>query len=457
MFKTSESISLHNLGIARPCCQPGSSRRVAYSLRPKPLSLYSLLTADAATPGGTARPVRIIYLVQYYSRPDEPGGSRPYQFAKHWSAAGHEVEIVTGAVNHKTGRVHESLRGKMRATTGEDGFTVHRVRSYASYKGSMNKRYLSFFSFALSAVILAPRRPRPDVVFASSTPLTTGLAGVLLSKLPPAPLVFEARDLWPKAALVAGVIRPGRKLRVAEKLESWIYANSRHVVVVSRGDRTELIARGLAPDRVHWVPNGVDDWMLQEEVRPIVRGTGPLEVVYVGAHGRWNHLDRLLDLAKLVGEDVRFTLVGDGDERPRLIERAGQETLRNVRFLEAVPKQVAFEMLQEAHATIVVCGTHAHYQQWLPNKVFDYLAAGRPIFVLGSGELAELVGDGGCGLTSPAGDLAAGAERLKSLAAAGERELDAMGKAARLLARERFARSRLAAQMLDLFRAACEK
>jgi len=395
--------------------------------------------------------MRILYIVQYYSRPDEPGGSRPYQFAKHWTAAGHDVEIITGAVNHKTGKVHESVSGRLSAPVREDGFTVRRVRSYHAYKGSMNKRYVSFLSYALSATLMAPRRPRPDVIFASSTPLTTGAAGVVLSKLTGLPLVFEARDLWPKAVVVAGVIGTGWKLRAAEKMESWIYDNAEHVVVVSQGDRLELIERGLDAEHVHWVPNGVDDWMLRTDPPPAPERTGPFEVYYVGAHGKWNHLDRLLDLASRCDGSIRFSLIGDGDVKPALMERARRDGLANVRFLDPMPKEQAFRALESAHATIVVCGTHEHYEQWLPNKVFDYLAAGRPIFVLGTGELARLIDDGRCGLTAPATDLDGGAAALGTLAASDRATLDAMGRASRLIAGDRFARSMLADRMINIF------
>jgi glycosyltransferase involved in cell wall biosynthesis len=400
--------------------------------------------------------MRILYLVQYYNRPDEPGGSRPYQFARNWTDMGHQVEIVTGGVNHKTGEVVPSLRGRMVATERDGEVTIHRVRSYASYRGSFKRRYLSFLSYALSAIVFSPRRPRPDLVFASSTPLTTGMAGGVLAALCGSPFVFEARDLWPKAAVVAGVIRPGALLSAAEGLERWICSRADRIVVVSRGDRRELIERGLAENRVHWVPNGVDDWMLADEPEPLERPDGAFEVAYAGALGRWNQIERLLDVAREAGPAVRFTIVGDGDERAALQERARREGISSVSFEAALPKRQAFRRLQRAQATIVVSGTHPHYRQWLPNKIFDYMASGRPVVVLGDGELADLVRETGCGVVGPCDDPPAAGRVLRDLADADRARLEAMGRAGRKAARSRFARDDLARSMIEIFRGVTE-
>ena len=394
--------------------------------------------------------MNILYLVQYFNRPDEPGGSRAYQFARRWTEAGHHVTVLTGGINHKTGGVFPELKGRLRHVSQNNGVEVIRLRSYAGDRGAMRLRYVNFLSYAASAAAFGSRLPRPDLVFASSTPLTVGLAGAVLARLQGVPLVFEVRDLWPKAAVVAGVLKEGALVSAASALERWLYKEARQTIVVSEGDRSELVERGLRKDRVHWVPNGVDDWMIADVPMPVAPRRGPLQVFYVGAHGRWNHLDRLLDIAEQLDGVAHFTLVGDGDEKTRLVAEAGKRRLSNVTFEAAVPKREAFERLRAADATIVISGAHEHYDQWLPNKIFDYMAAGRPVIVVGGGELERLVRRAGCGVSAAPDDMDRAVRCIRELAEASSDALTKMGRAGYDLVVREFSRNEHADRLLRL-------
>src|SRR5688500_17861607 len=96
------------------------------------------------------RRLHILYVVQYFNQPDEPGGSRPYQFARHWAARGHRVTVLTSNLNHKTLKT-------VTGTTTECGFTVIRVQTYNNIRGSMRRRFINFLSFAAMATIRAMR------------------------------------------------------------------------------------------------------------------------------------------------------------------------------------------------------------------------------------------------------------------------------------------------------------
>ena len=148
------------------------------------------------------RKLHILYIVQYFNHPDEPGGSRPYQFARRWAARGHRVTVLTSNLNHKTLSPTSSV-------TADDRVTVIRVRTYNQIRGSFRRRIINFLSFAVMAFVRGMWVRRVDLVYASSTPLTTGLAGYLIGALKRRPFYFEVRDLWPEAAVAAGALKPG--------------------------------------------------------------------------------------------------------------------------------------------------------------------------------------------------------------------------------------------------------
>lgn len=398
--------------------------------------------------------MRILYFVQYFNLPDEPGGSRAYQFARAWARAGHEVTVVTGAVNHKTLSVPEKYRGRLAVQERIDGFSVLRVWSYAGIRGSFRRRLVNFLSYACTAALVGwIRGGKADLVYASSTPLTVGLPGWFNALVRRVPWVFELRDLWPESAVVAGVLSAKAwSTRAAAWLARRFYSSATLLVAVTQGIADGLVGRGVPPERVILVPNGVDDWMLEAGERDVPEPEEGLRIVYCGAHGHMNSLDQILDAASLLRSDpVRFVFIGDGDERERLMARARDEGLEDVEFLGAMPKREAFDHLRRASATIVTIWNVEFQRMVLANKIFDYLAAGRPVIVGADGEMAELVGQAHCGVVvapEQPEKLAEGIRRLLAMSPDQRRE---MGRAGRRYTLARYQRRDLAWRLLQAF------
>jgi glycosyltransferase involved in cell wall biosynthesis len=407
--------------------------------------------------------MRIVYFVQYFNLPHEPGGSRAYQFARAWVRAGHDVTIVTGAVNHKTLSVPGKYRGRLYVREEVDGIRIVRAWSYAGIRGSFRRRLLNFLSFAATAAgagLLAAGRP--DVVYASSTPLTVGLPGLATSVLRRATFFFELRDLWPESAVVAGVLDGrSRATRAAYALARLLYRRAARCVAVTRGIADGLAAAGVPREKILFVPNGVDDWMVGDLGPPPAPapGAGPpagaaaFKVVYVGAHGRWNGLPQILDAAALLRDraDISFVFAGDGDERERLVARARELGLTRMTFLGAIPKREAFDLLRGGSASIVATWSHEFQKMVLANKIFDYLAAGRPVVAAAHGEMAELIAEAGCGVVTPPEQPAALAGAIRRLADTAAADRERMGAAGREYILRHYRRTDLAARLLAAF------
>ncbi|MDQ7088879.1 MAG: glycosyltransferase family 4 protein [Acidobacteriota bacterium] len=398
--------------------------------------------------------MRILYFVQYFNRPHEPGGSRAYQFARAWVREGHQVTVITGAVNHKTLAVPENYRGRLVVREEVEGIRLLRVWSYAGIRGSFRKRLLNFLSYALTAALVGWVRGGPaDVIFASSTPLTVGLPGWFNALVRRRPWVFEVRDLWPQSAVVAGVLS-GRALPV--RLAAWLsrrfYRSAARIVAVTRGIVQGLVDEGVASEKILLVPNGVDDWMLEAAESPVEVEDSPLKVVYCGALGRMNSLPQILDAAAhLRNEPVEIIFIGDGDERRQLEERVRREGLDGVHFVDALSKREAFERLRRAGALVVTTWDVDFQRMVLANKLFDYLAAGRPVIVAAAGEMADLVEEARCGFVVPPEKPEALAEAMVRMAALDEGERRAMGAAGRRYILERYQRRDLAWKVLKSF------
>lgn len=408
--------------------------------------------------------MKVLYFHQYFATRRRSTATRSYELARRLVERGHQVTIVsrdTRALEH--GR-DQRPRGGLVARETVDGIDViYITMPYSNYM-STPLRIASFVGFTKAATIAGLVLPRPDVVFATSTPLTIGIPGLLVSRLKGVPFVFEIRDLWPAVPMRLGVLRNRALARAAEWLELLLYREAERVVVLSEGSRDSLIERGVAPGKLVFVPNASDTDLFRPDVVDAgFRARHGLEdafvALYTGAMGRANGLDQALQAARMLasfaasgGEyaetarRVVIVCIGDGSERPRVQARARQLGLTNLRFLEPVAKHELAGIVGASDVTLTLFAPDPILETNSPNKFFDSLAAGRPAVVNLDGWLRRLVEENGAGAYVPGGDGAALAGTLAALA--GEPRIVAtMGAKARALAEREFDRDLMAGRL----------
>jgi glycosyltransferase involved in cell wall biosynthesis len=262
-------------------------------------------------------------------------------------------------------------------------------------------------------------------VFASSTPLSIGIPGLLTARLRGAPFVFELRDLWPDVPIAIGALRSGPLIVAARALEDLLYRGAARIVVLSEASRDALLARGVPAAKLVFVPNACDLDLFSPDVvdadfRPRHGLEGRFVALYTGAMGRANGLDQLVDAAialRAAGrDDVALVAVGDGGRRPRLEARVRELGLDNLLVLPPLPKRRLAGVVGAADVTLTLFAPDPVFETNSPNKFFDSLAAGRPVIVNLDGWLRRVVEDARAGVYVPAGDGQALAAALAALA-----------------------------------------
>lgn len=393
--------------------------------------------------------MRIVYLHQYFHTPGEVGGTRSFEMARRFVAAGHEVHVVTSDQGGGQGSWRD---------WEVEGIQVHSLPVAYDNAMGFRRRLSSFLSFALRA---GPRAAavRPDVVFATSTPLTIALPAAWAKLRRRVPVVFEVRDLWPEMPIAMGALRNPVLRWAARRLERFAYAISDRVVALSPGMAAGVVATGYPEDQVVTASNACD--VATFAVPPsqgqayreslAVLGAGPL-VVYCGTFGRVNDVGWLADVARelLDRSDTQLLVVGRGAEEARIVERARAAGVldRNLHVLGPVPKQVVPSVLSAADVVLSLFAPIPEMEVNSANKFFDGLAAGRPVAINYGGWQADILRDRGAGLVLPHDDPAAAASALDALAHDPAR-LRRAGEAAHELARGEFDRDRLTGRVLD--------
>ena len=363
--------------------------------------------------------MQILYLHQFFVTRAGAGGTRSYEFARRFVERGHSVRMVTAA---QGGTI--------------DGIEVVGVRgAYSDYMRATAMsnlgRILAFARFALGATVAALRGPRPDVVYASSPPLTVALPALAASLRWRAPLVFEVRDLWPEAPIQMGALRNPLAQRLARAVEGFVYARSTRVIALSPG-----IQAALPKEKSVLVPNSAD-LDLFDPAAPPVR----FQVSYFGAMGEANDLTAVIEAATRV-PDVSFVLMGDGKRRAELERMAPP----NVHFRSGSKTDVA-RLAAESSACLTLFKDVPVLATNSPNKLFDTFAAGRPAIVNMDGWMRELVERNEAGLYVRAGDAGDLADKVAWLRDHPD-ELERMGRNARALAEREFGRDQLAERAL---------
>lgn len=392
--------------------------------------------------GSPARTRRLLALNHFANPYDAPGGTRLLELTER--LPGWQTTIVAADRNLFT-------QGRQPPPT--DSF---RTVWTPPYGGNDLTRVLNWVVFAIGAFLTGLRLPRPDVVYASSPHLLTGLAGWGLARLRRVPFVLEIRDLWPQILVDMGRIRDGSLIhRLVRGLELFLYRRADAIVVLALGVAQAIADDGIPVERIHFIPNAADpeDFEPSAPRQELRRryGFDGVTIIYAGAHGPANGLDFVLDAAADVARDlpeVRFVLVGDGLSKPALMARAALRRLNNVVFLEPVPKQEIPDLLAATDAGLHVLADLPLFLYGVsPNKLFDYMASGLPVLTNTAGEVGEIVKSNDAGIVVEPAQLASG---VRQLVAAGAQQRRIWGENGRRYTANERNRSLMAARLEEL-------
>jgi len=404
--------------------------------------------------------MNIIYLVQAFGVGQDTGSERHFYFCKYLTRHRHTATVITGNVDYREAVIKYPGEG-WRVRRRIEGVDVYYVYSYANFRGSFKKRFWYYLTYVFSAMVAGLFVKKPDAVYAVSAPLTVGFLGYWLSRLRRVPFVLEIGDVWPDAAIAVGVLKNRVFIRAARWLEMLCYRESERIIALTEGIRDNIIGKGIPEDKVVLITNGVDDSLFRPEItgdtdRVRLRQELGLDdhfvCMYLGAHGIYNALWTIIDVAETLCDNLRylFVLVGNGDDKPRLQAMVRERGLTNVRFLPPVPHIEAPSLLCTADVLLLPNRRGEFYTMNLPNKLFDFLGSGRPIVVAGQGESGNLVQRAGAGWGVAAEDGAAMAEAIVKLATLSDTERAAMGESGRQYVVEHYNRDNLSHAFLDV-------
>jgi len=352
--------------------------------------------------------MHILYLHQYFATRNGSTGTRSYEFARHLVNKGHRVTMLTSGLTNREFPIPEGDKYAEFETEGINVVAVAAAYNDPNVGTGLSgwRRMLKFYQFAELASLVGRILPKPDIVFATHTPLTIGLAGLTLKRHFDVPFVFEVRDLWPDALVNVGALKNPPVIWWLRRMAKKIYAGADHIIALSPGMKEGIVRTGVPVEKVTMIPNACD----LDLFRPNLDGlaarkrlglNGQFTAIYFGAMGMANGLEYAIEAARILAQrgknHIALVLLGGGGKKTELEKLARDYQLKNVVFSDPVSGKDEVARIVAGCQACMTLFRASKENTWSPNKLFDSLSAGKPVLINVPGWLGETIENNQCG------------------------------------------------------------
>ena len=352
-----------------------------------------------------------ILLINHYAGSPTLGMEyRPYYMAREWVKAGHKVLIVTASNAHVRSKQFELNQAFEYQNIEGINYLIVNTPKYSGNSFGRIKNMFSFVSrlyFNANEII---REFKPNAVIASSTYPLDIFPATKIAKLSKAKLIFEVHDLWPLSPMeLGGYSKWHPFIMIMQMAENYAYKNADKVVSMLPKALEHMNAHGLKENKFEYIPNGIiiEEWDITKELPSEHQKAIDFEksnnhqiIAYAGSHGIANALDSLIEaMQKLQDKPVTLFLIGDGPEKENLKELVKSKQIKNVQFLSSLNKNLIPSLLDIMDILYIGLQNQSLFRFGIsPNKLIDYLMAGKPIIqAINAGN--DIVKEANCGIS----------------------------------------------------------
>ena len=340
--------------------------------------------------------MKILFITDNFPPEVNAPATRTYEHVKEWQKRGADVTIITCAPNFPHGKVYDGYKNKFYQKELLDGIEVIRVWSYMASNSGFIKRVVDYFSFSFMAFWVGLFQ-KHDIVIATSPQFFTTWAAWGISKIRKKPWIFELRDLWPESIRTVGAMKQERILDWLEKIELGLYRDADKVVAVTDAFKSNLIQRGIDPEKIEVVTNGsnIDLFFPREKDHSLLQSLN-LEnkfiIGYIGTHGMAHSLDFIVQsISKINDPDIHFLFIGDGHMKSKIVEMASTLSLKNIIFLDPIAKEEVPRYLSIIDVSLAPLIKSDTFKTVIPSKIFEASAMQKPTLLGVEGQAQEII------------------------------------------------------------------
>lgn len=400
--------------------------------------------------------MHILFLTDNFPPEGNAPATRTFEHAREWVDKGHKVTVITCAPNFPDGKVFQGYKNNWFSKEKIEAINVWRVKTYITANEGFLKRTIDFVSFMVSSFFFGLFARKVDVVVGTSPQFFTAVSAWFLALVKRVPFVFELRDVWPASITAVGAMRGSWIINILEKLELFLYRQADLIISVTHSFKSELQNRGVSPDKIKVVLNGVD----LEKYCPVHEKDetfadkyelkNKFVIGYIGTHGLAHALENVIEAAELITQQdyIRIVFAGGGADRSRLEKIVSERGLKNIVMIPRQPKELMPQVWSLCNVSLVHLRDSPLFKTVIPSKIFESMAMGLPILMaVPTGEATDIIDKYKAGIYISPGCPKELSEKI--LALANDRELVRALSYNSFIASRNFDRKNLALEMLN--------
>lgn len=339
---------------------------------------------------------------------------RHFWFAEELCKRGHNVTIFCSNIGHNGGE-SVNLEGKKykEIKINDIRFIFVKTSEYSSNSIDRIKNMVLFFlNFKKTAIKLISNKGEiPDIIIASSVHPLTLLAGEQLSRKYNIPCICEIRDLWPESLVEEGLLSPNSVVTgLLYSGEKYIYEKANALIFTFKDGYKYIVDKkwdsSIDANKVFYINNGIKNSYYIENINNSFEdadlNNDIFKAIYVGAIGEPNKVDLIINAAETIEKNtqyrISFLIYGDGIQRKKLEAECEKKNLKSIKFKGLVERSKIPYILSHSNVNLLTVREEKISKYGLSmNKLFDYLAAGKPI-VSNNPAIRSVIGSDRCGI-----------------------------------------------------------
>ena len=378
--------------------------------------------------------MRILIIKQlFYPEPT----AKSLDFAKELVSRGHDVEVLTGFPSYPTGRIYSGYKQYLYKREKMEEIDIIRVPIYPSHDDSAIKRFIHYFSYALTASFIGLFLiKKPDVCFVYQGAIPVAIPAIILKKLRRIPFLYDINDLWPETVAASGMLKNKYALKFINSWCNFNYRNASFITVATPGFYKRLVSKGISQEKLevvsNWSRDVISDDKLAKTLKESYFDATKINIIYAGNLGIVQSLTTILKTAKKLKENgnqkIKFIFLGSGADEKRLKLTAKKWNLDNVLFVPRVVSSEVSKYLNAADILLVHLKKNELFSITIPSKILSYLKIGKPILMGLDGDAKDILVNSQAGFTFEPENEDDLKQQIKKMTFLSKEEIEKMGK-----------------------------
>lgn len=392
--------------------------------------------------------MHILIITQYFW----PENFRINDLASGLVERGNRVTVLTGIPNYPEGHFFPGYGMFKRTREEYNGMRIVRIPIVPRGKGGALRLIINYFSYTMSACLLAPflLRSQFDVIFFTLSPLTEGIPALFLKRIKKVPIMFLVQDLWPESLSATGIVTCSFALKIVEKLMRFLYKGCDRILVQSRAFIPAIEMRGADTERIAYFPNYAEELYSPVHVESDAPERAIIPkgfiVMFAGNIGSAQDFPTILSAAERLKyfTDIQWVIIGDGRMRPWVEAQVRERGLEKcVHLIGRYPLETMPCFFSLADVLLVTLKNEPIFFFTVPGKVQSYMACAKPIVAAINGEGSRIIEESRAGIACAAENPEALAEAILKMHGMTDTERLQMGQKGRMYFEMNFERNRL--------------